>query len=249
MSCNESCTLDPLAGKGAAGPWRYSSLGEISGTAEDRDPGGRTYTPMQRSTRERIVAEALRLFAERGYSATSVAEIEAASGLSPGAGGLYRHFRSKEEVLAAAIREHIARTAKQITATFQQAEAMQQQPLVDRLRLACRVGLGKMREEADLIRVLFRDLDAFPSLIAEMREGIVNPLYDVIGKWLAAQPEMADVDEDWDTVALVLGGAVVNYWLACDALYEPPKRVEEERFIDGWSRLALGLTGKTTEPV
>ena len=56
---------------------------------------------MTTSTRERIVAESLRLFADRGYAATSVAEIEAAAGLSPGAGGLYRHFRSKEEVLAA----------------------------------------------------------------------------------------------------------------------------------------------------
>ena len=130
---------------------------------------------MQRPTRERIVAESLRLFAERGYAATSVAEIEAASGLSPGAGGLYRHFRSKEEVLGAAVREHITRTKKQIDATFQQASTLQDQALVDRLRLACRVGLGKMREEADLIRVLFRDLDKFPNLVTEIREGIVTP--------------------------------------------------------------------------
>src|SRR6201991_4999674 len=65
--------------------------------------GGGSGREMPRSTRERIIDEALRLFAERGYSATSVAEIEAASGLSPGAGGLYRHFKSKYEVLAAAI--------------------------------------------------------------------------------------------------------------------------------------------------
>ena len=202
---------------------------------------------MQRSTRERIVSEALRLFAERGYSATSVAEIEAASGLSPGAGGLYRHFRSKEEVLAAAVREHITRTSKQISATFQRAPEFQDQPLVDRLRLTATVGLGKMREEADLIRVLFRDLDKFPNLVAEMREGIVNPLYGMISKWLADQPEMAGRDEDWDALALALGGSIVNYWLASDALHEPPQRVDEARFVDGWARLALGLAGQTAE--
>ncbi|MDN3359924.1 TetR/AcrR family transcriptional regulator [Actinomadura sp. DC4] len=204
---------------------------------------------MQRSTRERIVSEALRLFAERGYAATSVAEIEAASGLSPGAGGLYRHFRSKEEVLAAAVREHITRTSKQISATFQRATEVQDQPLIDRLRLTATVGMGKMREEADLIRVLFRDLDKFPNLIAEMREGIVNPLYDMISKWLAGQPEMAGLDEDWDALALALGGAIVNYWLASDALHEPPQRVDEARFVDGWARLALGLAGQTAEAV
>jgi AcrR family transcriptional regulator len=203
----------------------------------------------QRSTRERIVSEALRLFAERGYAATSVAEIEAASGLSPGAGGLYRHFRSKEEVLAAAIREHITRTSDQITATFQHAVVLQDRPLVERLRLTATVGMGKMREEADLIRVLFRDLDKFPNLVTEMREGIVNPLYNMIAKWLAAQPEMADLDEDWDAIALALGGSIVNFWLASDALHEPPQRVDEERFINAWARIALGLASRTAEAV
>jgi AcrR family transcriptional regulator len=204
---------------------------------------------MQRSTRERIVSEALRLFAERGYAATSVAEIEAASGLSPGAGGLYRHFRSKEEVLAAAVREHITRTAKQINQTFLQAEGVHDAPLVDRLRLTATVGLGKMREEADLIRVLFRDLDKFPGLVTEMREGIVNPLYAVIARWLAGQPEMTGLEEDWDAISLTLGGAIVNYWLAGDALHEPPQRVDEERFINAWARLAMGLVGETATAV
>ncbi|MFC7730228.1 TetR/AcrR family transcriptional regulator [Actinomadura keratinilytica] len=127
------------------------------------------------STRERIVAESLRLFADRGYAATSVAEIEAAAGLSPGAGGLYRHFRSKEEVLASAIREHIERTGKQVTEVLEHAKQYEDRPLEVRLRMTCQAGLAKMREEQDLIRVLFRDLDQFPHLVAEMREGIVNP--------------------------------------------------------------------------
>lgn len=199
---------------------------------------------MQGSTRERIVAEALRLFAERGYAATSVAEIEAASGLSPGAGGLYRHFRSKEDVLAAAVREHITRTGTQIAATFQHAAAVAERPLPARLKLVVAVGLAKMREEADLVRVLFRDLDAFPHLINEMREGIVNPLYETIARWLSGQPETVHLQEDWDAISLILGGAIVNYWLAVDALHEPPGRVDEDRFVDGWARLALALIGE-----
>ncbi|HEY7484035.1 MAG TPA: helix-turn-helix domain-containing protein [Streptosporangiaceae bacterium] len=196
---------------------------------------------MTRSTRERIVAEALRLFAERGYAATSVAEIEAASGLSPGAGGLYRHFRSKEEVLGAAVRGHITRTREQISTVMEQATALEDHPLEERLRLTCKTGLAKMREEQDLIRVLFRDLDQFPGLVAEIREGIVNPLYDAIGSWLSRQPEFAGADEDWPAISSILGGAVVNYWLANESLYEPPTRINEERFIAAWARLALGL--------
>src|SRR4051794_41495878 len=39
------------------------------------------------------------LFGRQGYHATTIAQIEAAAGLSAGAGGLYRHFKSKRAVL------------------------------------------------------------------------------------------------------------------------------------------------------
>ncbi len=134
-------------------------------------------------TRERIIEEALRLFAEKGYSATAVSEIEAAAGLSPGAGGLYRHFRSKEEVLAAAVRAHAARTTDQIEVTLHSAAAAQLTPLPDRLRYLCELGLAKMSEEANLIRVIFRDLDQFPQLVDEFREDLVQPLYEIMTAW------------------------------------------------------------------
>jgi AcrR family transcriptional regulator len=203
---------------------------------------------MTRSTRERIVAEALRLFAERGYAATSVAEIEAASGLSPGAGGLYRHFRSKEEVLGAAVREHITRTKEQISTVMERAATFEEQPLAERLQLICKAGLAKMREEQDLIRVLFRDLDQFPGLVTEIREGIVNPLYDAIASWLSQQPEFAAAEEDWPAISSILGGSVVNYWLANESLYEPPTRIDEKRFIAAWARLAFGLIAPEVAP-
>jgi AcrR family transcriptional regulator len=196
---------------------------------------------MSRSTRERIIDEALRLFAEKGYSATAVAEIEAASGLSPGAGGLYRHFRSKEEVLTAAIRAHAARTNDQINETLRSATSAQLASLPDRLRYLCKLGLAKMTEEANLIRVIFRDLDQFPHLVDEFREALVQPLYEVMITWGGQQPEFAGADVDWPAVAAVLGGAVVNYWLTTTQLGAPPGRVEESRFVAAWTKLALGL--------
>ncbi len=52
------------------------------------------------ATRTRLLACAMRLFGELGYAATTVAQIEQAAGLSPGSGGLYRHFRSKQDLLS-----------------------------------------------------------------------------------------------------------------------------------------------------
>lgn len=55
-------------------------------------------------TRERLLAAAADVFAERGYDGTRVADIAAAAGVSNGA--LYAHFESKAELLVAALRAH-----------------------------------------------------------------------------------------------------------------------------------------------
>ncbi|GGK71167.1 TetR family transcriptional regulator [Planomonospora parontospora subsp. parontospora] len=197
---------------------------------------------MTRSTRERIIDEALRLFAERGYSATSVAEIEAASGLSPGAGGLYRHFKSKYEVLAAAMNEHAARTSTQIAETLAEMSTVEADlPIEERLAHLCRSGLAKVREESELTRVFFRDLSQFPELVAVVREGLLQPMFDAITTWFRAQPEYAGADLDWPAIGAVLGGAVIHYRLFQETVGEPPGRAEKDRFVDSWVRLALGL--------
>lgn len=51
---------------------------------------------MENETKTRILTEALRLFSEKGYSATSVQEIAAAVGIK--APSLYNHFESKQKI-------------------------------------------------------------------------------------------------------------------------------------------------------
>ena len=53
------------------------------------------------STKEKFVIEALRLFSEKGYEAVSVAEIAGAVGCS--APALYKHYKSKKQLLEAVI--------------------------------------------------------------------------------------------------------------------------------------------------
>ena len=59
------------------------------------------------TTRERLLEAGLRLFAERGFRRTTVGDIERAAGLAPRSGALYKHFGSKQEVLAAAVARHL----------------------------------------------------------------------------------------------------------------------------------------------
>lgn len=58
-----------------------------------------------RDTRERVLAIAARLFAEKGYHGTGVAEIGAAAGLQRGA--LYYHIGSKEDLLLVLLLRHV----------------------------------------------------------------------------------------------------------------------------------------------
>jgi len=64
---------------------------------------------MARDTRERILDTALTQFATRGVEAVAVTDLEEGAGLKPGTGGFYRHFRSKEDVLAAVVDREVER--------------------------------------------------------------------------------------------------------------------------------------------
>lgn len=55
------------------------------------------------SLKDRIIHESLRQFSTKGYMSTSISDILAAAGTSKG--GLYNHFRSKEDLLFAALSE------------------------------------------------------------------------------------------------------------------------------------------------
>lgn len=58
------------------------------------------------ATRERIVGEAERLFAERGFSGVSMPVIAAAAGIT--AGAIYKHFQGKEELFFTIVRRAVA---------------------------------------------------------------------------------------------------------------------------------------------
>lgn len=64
---------------------------------------------MAGSTRERLLDTALSQFAARGVEAVAVTDLEEGAGLKPGSGSFYRHFRSKEDVLAAVVDREIER--------------------------------------------------------------------------------------------------------------------------------------------
>jgi AcrR family transcriptional regulator len=180
-----------------------------------------------RPTRERIVDEAMRLFGERGYAATSVADIEAAAGLAAGGGGLYRHFRSKRELLEAGVRRQVAANRALLDRL---TEALARQgDLEEQLRELGRAGVARLEQERDLNRLVVRDLRQFPDLLATAADEDIRPVHEALAGWLARR----DVDGvlDAPAVAAVLAGATSHYWLLSDVFGEHPSGVDVQRYV------------------
>jgi AcrR family transcriptional regulator len=197
--------------------------------------------PRKRSdTAERILREAMRLFAEKGYERTSVPEIQAAAGLAAGSGALYKHYPSKEAVLRAAVQQYIddAQHAQQ------QLETMTLPPS-EALEHIGRLVMATMAARHAELRILWRDLEQVPPMHALAREHIVKASYRALASWLedqAARGEL-DADDSEAVAAVILGG--ITMFRAFEALWgERAIDVDDERFLRAWHEIVtrgLGL--------
>jgi AcrR family transcriptional regulator len=188
------------------------------------------------SPRERIVTAAMRLFGERGYSGTTVAQIEAAAGLSPGAGGIYRHFPSKRAILEAGLAAQIAGQADLI-AMIEEPGALESLPLRDRLLIVAGAGLRRLEQEQDLNRLVMRDLSQFPELLDRVGREDIAPVFRAFAGWLRSQA-VDEVDQDWDAIAMALMGAVTHFWILGDIFGLHPAGIEEDRYLSAVAALA-----------
>lgn len=183
------------------------------------------------STRDRLLDEAMRLFGERGYDATSVAEIERSAGLTPGAGGLFHHFRNKEAVLAAGVERQLDRleAVRQIRGAIP--------PLGDvraELTLVARYVFLELEEEQELLRVLISEgrqrPDLLSSAVDQVVRGTFNEFAALVGRWGVAEVG----------AALALS-SLVAFASAELLLGRAPIDADREDVIATWVEMVMGL--------
>ncbi len=190
---------------------------------------------MSSTTRDRIVDEAMRLFSEHGYTATSIAKIEAAAGLTPGAGGLYHHFDSKEAVLAAGIERQLAR----LDALREIRHVLT--PLGDlkaELILTARYILAELDSESELLRILASDARNRPQLLRTAVDQLVSSTFSGFATWIAAHMERPIPDEEATAIAALGLGALLSSRLLRDVL-GIPAQVDDETLVDTWVGLMV----------
>ncbi len=196
---------------------------------------------MSNTTRERIIDEAMHLFGEHGYAATSVAKIESAAGLTPGAGGLYHHFASKEAILAAGIERQLGR----LQALREIRGALT--PLGDfkaELTLTARYILAELDSESDLLRILASDARSRPQLNAAV-EQLVGATFEGFAAWLEERAERPIAGTDTRAIAAIGLGSLFSSRLMRDVLAIPAP-VDDDALVESWVRLMLCALGDST---
>ncbi len=194
-------------------------------------------------TRERIVDEAMRLFSQHGYAATSIARIEEAAGLTPGAGGLYHHFKSKEAVLAAGIERQLERLGalrriRQVLGSLGDLRA--------ELTLTARYFLTELDNESELLRILASDVRNRPQVLTAAAEELVNSTLADFAGWIAEEAERAVPVEEAKAIAVFGLGSLLSSRLLRDVL-GVPVQVDDETLVDAWVQTMATAMAEPTQ--
>lgn len=122
----------------------------------------------QNSRRQDVLDAAAALLRMRGFHGTSIRDIAAAAGMTPGA--IYSHFVSKNALLLEVYREGIERITAHVDAAIAREPRARR-----RLRLACEAHLEMLLDQSDyaqvLIRVLPHDVPEIATQLTALRDG------------------------------------------------------------------------------
>ena len=188
---------------------------------------------MMTSTRDALLDAGVALIAEHGFAAVTVGQIEQAAGFTPRDGTLYRHFKSKRELLDAALQRHVDSLSDQDGLT----DLLPLPDLTSELRVIGRLILSRLDAEELISRVLEKEGHQLGKLADVMREGISEPGYRLFAAYLDDRSE--GEPDDSTAIAVMLVGALVNLRRSTWTFGRPPASLDDDRAVDAWVHLCL----------
>ena len=193
--------------------------------------------PDRHPTARRIISVALRLFAENGIAGTSIVRIEEAAGLAPSSGAFYRHFKSKEAVLEAAVADAAS------APSFDLDAAIKELPLEDQALFIARGTWMFFDSQRDLMLVLIRGAAPAPTSYGHDANQFPGNGVAFLASWLRSRSRSRHLTRitDPEATALVLLDALTFFWMQKEGEGPNPYGVDSERFIKAWCDLVLLL--------
>jgi AcrR family transcriptional regulator len=190
-------------------------------------------------TRQRLLEAGMRLFAERGFRATTVGDIEAAAGLQPRRGALYKHFRSKQALLEAAVRTYLDAAAAGATEIggLDLAAVAADRTLLRPIVLGLgRWFLDEMDRLKDLTLVLEHDGRRMSQLTSEVKTNIVDLSYQTAAAVITA---VAPEANDPQAIAVIVLGPLVALRRTAWTFERPPLDIDDDRALAAWTETVL----------
>jgi AcrR family transcriptional regulator len=194
-------------------------------------------------TKDRLVTEAMRLFGEQGYQATSITQIEAAAGLAPGSGALYHHFKSKELLLEAGIdrqldRRHAMHDIRTLFAGLGDLRI--------ELTMLGRYVLAVLDEETQLLQIAARTPPNQSPRLNNAYAALIEGLCAEVTDWIKGWASNAN-DADVKAVASVAVDALLGR-RATNAVFRlAATGMNDERYIGEWTTIIAGRIEALTQ--
>jgi AcrR family transcriptional regulator len=187
-------------------------------------------------TRDRLVTEAMRLFGEQGYQATSITQIEAAAGLTPGSGALYHHFKSKEALLEAGIDRQLDRrqAMHDIRTLFAGLGDLRIE-----LTMLGRYVLTVLDEETQLLQIAARTPPDQSPRLNNAYAALIDGLYAEVADWIKGwAPKISKPDAA--AIAAVGVDALLGRRATNTVFRVPAMDMQDEDFIAEWTAMLAG---------
>lgn len=173
---------------------------------------------IREETRAKIVEHALRLFAQYGYTQTSVRMIAESAGIAQGL--LYRYFESKDDLLRAIFED----TMKDVGGSFAAAEvAAEPQERIERL---VRASFAILREHLDFWRLSY-SVRLQPRVVHDLGENLrdwTSSIQNTLERYLR-DADFADPAAEAAILFALIDGVAQHY--AMDPEHYPIQAVTE----------------------
>lgn len=188
------------------------------------------------ATSERLLDAAMHLFARKGVGATTVGDIEAAAGMAPRSGALYKYFPSKNALLTAGLERHLDTVSDMV-------DEIALRPLGEvrsEIALLARWLLHELDVERDITHILEREGEELGALRDRMRVGISDSGYSIGASLLARW--RPDLDRaSCEGLAVVAVGALINFKRSTWTFGQAPLGLSEDEVVDAWVELFGGF--------
>ena len=174
-------------------------------------------------TRERILKAALRLFAKRGFEATTTRDLAEAAGVAEGT--LFRHFPTKKAILIEVATQGWVDLLTDLLTALSEMGSYRAIAQVMRKRML------HLHENADIMRVCFMEAQFHPDLRERIQREVIDKMTDVTEAFFETAMEQGVYRQmNPKTVARVFLGMFAVAGFSQDTILSPnasPSQMQE----------------------